>query len=456
METHRLFYPRPESVPPPPTPVRPEGVSRVIAAERPPLTVKLLQRLRKESGTSATFFLDGALHVALFAPEQVAQVLTQNPKMFLPGVQESAFSAAIGWGLISQEGADHLSTRRQIHSGMHGDILEAFSPDIVDLARTVIADWREKGDIALVTEVRRLAHQSLLRTLFRGNTADVDVNYESYALRLNDALMRSARDDQTPESRKQIWSGYTSDRSAISDYVSDLIRAHDDAEVQEGKSLISLLIAGGAPACPIQPGSGLHGQVALFLQAGIETTSSVLAWATMLLGRRPELWTALKKEADVALGATPPLSVPELLVLPTVSGVLNEAMRLFPPLWLFPRIALEDIEISGITIAKGTRVILSPFITQRDPGVFSRPRQFLPERWLNQKPASLAPGSFFPFGAGSRVCVGERLARLNATIMLLTLAQGPPPLSKFSDFTLDNAMMLISPRSSVRLRLPPA
>jgi len=335
---------------------------------------------------------------------------------------------------------------------MHGDILEEFTPDIVHVARTVIAEWREKGDIALVRESRRLAHQSLLRTLFRGNIADVDLDYESYATRMNDALMKSAVEGQTRQSRQDIWAAYAADRSAIADYVSDLIRAHDTS-TQGEKSLISILLAGEAPSCPVQPGAGLHGQVALFLQAGIETTSSVLSWATMLLGRRPELWAALKVEADAVLGASPALSVAELVALPIASGVINEAMRLFPPLWLLPRIAVEDMDISGILIPKGARVILSPFITHRDPDVFSRPREFLPERWIDQKPASLTPGSFFPFGAGSRVCVGERLGRLNATIMLLTLAQGSPPLSKFSDFALDNTMMLISPKPSVRLRL---
>ncbi len=154
--------------------------------------------------------------------------------------------------------------------------------------------------------------------------------------------------------------------------------------------------------------------------AGHETTSQALSWTWYLLARHPRVEERLHEELDTALGGRPP-GAGDVERLPYTRAIVAESMRLYPPAWSIARRALAELELGGYRVTKGAIVITSPWIVHRDARWFPAPERFEPERWLvadDDRPRT----AYFPFGGGTRICIGERFAWTEAMLVLATLA----------------------------------
>ncbi len=155
--------------------------------------------------------------------------------------------------------------------------------------------------------------------------------------------------------------------------------------------------------------------------AGHETTSTALTWTWYLLSQNPDIAAKMYSEIDNLLqGRLPSLS--DLGQLRYTSAVFSESMRVYPPVWAIGRRALEDVELGGYLVPKGCIVLISTYVTQRDPRWFSQPDAFLPERWL-QGDEARPKFAYSPFGGGARVCIGERFAGMEGVLLLTAIAQ---------------------------------
>jgi cytochrome P450 len=144
-----------------------------------------------------------------------------------------------------------------------------------------------------------------------------------------------------------------------------------------------------------------------------ETTANALAWAWYLLARNPWVEARLHAEVVAAAGSRAALTVEDLPRLPLASQVFAETLRLFPPASAFGRRALEPCVLAGFAIRSGDGILLSPYVSHRNPAIFPDPETFAPDRWSAEPPPSFA---YFPFGGGSRVCIGEAFARMEGTL----------------------------------------
>jgi cytochrome P450 len=160
----------------------------------------------------------------------------------------------------------------------------------------------------------------------------------------------------------------------------------------------------------------------LFL-AGNETTANALTWTFYLLSQHPEVAARLCEELDSILQGRDP-NYTDLESLSYTRMVFSEAMRLYPPAWIMLRTPVEDVQISGYSVAKGSSVILCQWITQHNERYYPEPFRFNPERWVADDKASPRPKlAYFPFGAGARTCMGESFAWMEGVLVLATLAQ---------------------------------
>jgi cytochrome P450 len=159
----------------------------------------------------------------------------------------------------------------------------------------------------------------------------------------------------------------------------------------------------------------------LFL-AGHETTSNALTWTWYLLSQNPEVETRLHAELDQVLGSRRAggEDMPRLVY---TWQVLAESMRLYPPAWVIGRRAIEDYEVAGYRIPKDSIVLASQWVTHRDARFFPEPDRFDPERWTDVARAARPRFAYFPFGGGSRICIGEQFAWLEGVLVLATLAR---------------------------------
>lgn len=158
--------------------------------------------------------------------------------------------------------------------------------------------------------------------------------------------------------------------------------------------------------------------VTLFV-AGHETTATSLAWSFYLLARHPDVLARVVAEAD-ALGDGPIERFdPDRLALTT--RVFREALRMYPPLMMFPRRTLEEVEIAGTTLPPRTLVFVSAYAQHRRADVWDEPDAFDPDRFLPEREAARPKGSYLPFSAGPRFCIGMHFAMMEGPIVLATL-----------------------------------
>ncbi|MBE0699001.1 MAG: cytochrome P450, partial [Anaerolineaceae bacterium] len=166
----------------------------------------------------------------------------------------------------------------------------------------------------------------------------------------------------------------------------------------------------------------LRDETLIMFAAGHETTANALAWAFYLLERHPAVLTKLRSEvASVLEGRAP--TAEDLPRLVYTRMVIEEVLRLYPPLLTTNRQALKDDVVGGYTIPAGAVISISPYALQRDPRFWKDPETFNPERFSKQETGERPRFAYFPFGGGPRLCIGKEFALYESTVVLAMAAQ---------------------------------
>jgi cytochrome P450 len=208
--------------------------------------------------------------------------------------------------------------------------------------------------------------------------------------------------------------------------------------------LLSLLMA----ARDEETGEGLsdtelRDQALTIIGAGYETTTQALVWTWYLLAKHPEVENRLHAEISEVIGGRTP-TFEDLPSLKYTLMVFQEAMRLYPPIWMMTRAAIETDEIGGYRVPANSEILLLPYITHRHSEYWENPEEFFPEHFLPEKVAARPRFAYFPFGGGSRQCIGNNFALMEAQLIIATVAQ------KYRLRLRDERM--IEPETSVTLR----
>ena len=163
--------------------------------------------------------------------------------------------------------------------------------------------------------------------------------------------------------------------------------------------------------------SELIGHTTTMFRGGYNPSGMALYWTIFLLSQHPEKFRNVMEELDQSVKGDVPTQE-EVERMPYLEGALKEAMRLFPAGSWTGRLAMQDFMLDSQPFAKGTWVMMSPYITHRIPELFPEPYRFRPERWLSIHPSAY---EFMPFSAGPRYCIGTSLAMMQLKIALTLL-----------------------------------
>jgi cytochrome P450 len=174
--------------------------------------------------------------------------------------------------------------------------------------------------------------------------------------------------------------------------------------------------------------------VTLFL-AGHETTAVALSFCFYLLARHPQVDARLGAELEEVLQGRPPTAA-DVPHLHYAESVVKEAMRLYPPVPSIGREAVNDCEIGGYHLPRGSQLALLQWLVHRDPRWYDEPEVFRPERWDNDLARRLPRCAYFPFGDGPRVCIGNQFAMMEA-ILILAMGAGRYRLELVPGYALD-------------------
>jgi len=161
----------------------------------------------------------------------------------------------------------------------------------------------------------------------------------------------------------------------------------------------------------------LRDEVASIYLAGHETTAITLTWAFYLLHERPEVKERLWAELESVLAGRKP-SYQDLPNLPLTRAIVDETLRLYPPVHVFSRQALGDDEISGNCVPKGSFMTISSWVLHRHKLHWEKPDTFDPDRFMPGRSKRVKPFAYIPFGAGPKVCMGKHFGLVEATLLL--------------------------------------
>lgn len=370
------------------------------------------------------YFNVGHLKCCLIGePEGVRTVLVTNQKNFVKGRPLELARELLGEGLLTAEGEHHLRHRRMIQPLLYRSRLPGYADAMVESAAAVDRRWQDGQTRDIMVDMSDLALVISGKTMFG---ADVSGEVREISTSLT-AAMRLFTRVTVPFSEYLIRLPLPSSvrfyraRARLDATIYRLIRERQKVGT-DGGDLLSLLL--GLSNCDQArlPDPEIRDEALIFLLAAFDTTALSLTWTWYLLSQHPEVEAKLHEELDTVLGGRLPTWA-DMGQLVYTQKVVKEVLRLYPPGYLLARRAQNAFGVGGYALPKGTLTLMSPFLMQRDPRWFAEPERFDPDRWATHDPHHEPRYTYYPFGGGPRLCIGDGFAWTEVTLVLATLAQ---------------------------------
>jgi cytochrome P450 len=389
-------------------------------------------------------------------PEWIRDVLVTHAASFHKGRGLERAKRLLGEGLLTSEDPVHLRQRRMMQPAFHHQRIAGYGEAMVEHAERLTAGWSDRETRDVAREMTVLTLGIVGRTLF---DADVDAEAEEIGEALSTALELFRQTltlpffdvlDRLPLPHNRR---FEKAKARIDATIYRLI-AERRREPGGRSDLLSMLLAasdtegdgGGMSDVQVRDEA-----ITIFL-AGHETTANALAWTWYLLSQNPEAESRMHAELDAVLADRPP-GVGDLPRLAYTEMVLAESMRLFPPAWIIGRRAMEPYSIGAFDVPERSIVLASQWVTHRDPRYFPDPERFDPERWRPEAKEARPKFSYFPFGGGPRVCIGEGFAWMEGILILAAVARRWRLLLEPGQSIVPAPGITLRPRHGIRMQL---
>jgi cytochrome P450 len=392
-----------------------------------------LLRCDDGSGRPVRLRLGGTAYLLTDAAD-VEHVLLRNLRNY---TKTSRLTSArgrrlLGRGLLTRVGDGHLERRRLLQPLFSRKRIGAFASVVADVADELAADWNDGAVIDAVGEMTTLSRRVILRTLL-GRRSDEDELEAALDVRQRYIEYRFRSVFPLPEYvPRSIVLAHRRARPRIERAFRSEIAARRASD-GESRDLLGHLVAARPPeGAPLSDDDVLEEAIVLSV-TGYETMAVALAWTWYLLALHPDVEARVHREIDGVRDGRP--EAEGLPALAYVEAALSEAMRLYPPTWIFVRVALgRDRLPSGAEIPTGAKLYLCQYVVHRSARYFPDPERFDPSRFEPAARRSRPEFAYFPFGGGARLCIGKPLALLEGVLGLASIARryrlalepGPP------------------------------
>jgi cytochrome P450 len=357
-------------------------------------------------------------------PESFVRVLVEDAASYRKpetGIGAAQLRRLLGNGLVSSNGDFWREQRRQIQPAFGAQHLRSYAATMVDYAARWVECCADGAEIEVSGQMMGLTLQIVARLLMGRS-----VHSEQDEI---PRLMRGFRDTAGGLSAVlPRWLPYPPRwreqraRARLRRMIDQLIEAHRRGDSALADDCLLAVLARSLEEPGAMSREQLRDEALTLFFAGHETTSHALSWTHYLLSQHPEVRLTLERELDTRLGSRPP-SYEDAAQLVYTGQVLQESMRLFPPVFALIREARNETSLGRWRVPAGAHVLLGVYHAHHDPRQHADPESFRPERFQPEAAARLHPGAYLPFGAGTRSCIGKRFALLEATLLLATLYQ---------------------------------
>lgn len=375
--------------------------------------LEALTNLAREQGDLAHVRIGRRDIFLLNHPDFIEQVLVKQNHNFVKGRSLQRAKFLLGDGLLTSNGKHHLDQRRVLQPAFHPRRVDACLPLMAECTQARLADWQSGQRLDMSDQMMRLSLDIALQTFFGGSPAGATERVRRAMTTLTRLFPLTAF--PLPDSARAWFPNIQRATADLNAVVAALVA--NPYAGQAKYALINLLRENPSQFSDEQ----LHAHALTFLLAGHETTALLLAWCWDMLAHHLTVQTQLQSEIDRVLGDRPPTPA-DLPKLTYTRAVIQETLRLRPPVWTIGREALETCEIGGQPIPSRASVLVSPWVTHHDARYYADPDEFCPERW-ERLGDSLPRFAFFPFGGGERVCIGNGFAMTEAIVVLAIVSR---------------------------------
>jgi cytochrome P450 len=383
----------------------------------------LMMESAREYGDVVRFHLGPLVVHLLNHPDHVEHVLQSHARNYDKATRSSAMIRSIsGDSLLTSNGALWQRQRRLMQPSFHRQRVAGLAAEMIRCTAGMLQRWQEHlangQPVDIASEMMRLTYTIVGKTLL-----GADVGADSIAVEhamdtmLTHTYERWGKILDFPEFVPTPANVRFRRALKTVDQIVYRIIAEHRARNGTGSDLLSMLLH----VRDEQTGEGLsdselRNETITFLLAGHETTANALSWTFYLLSQNQDVERQLRAELSAVLAGRLP-TVEDLPRLTFTTTVIQEAMRLYPPIWAIERRAITDDVIGGFHIPAKSSIVISPYVLHRHASFWPRAEQFDPTRF------STRPRAYIPFGSGPRFCIGNEFAMMEARLIVAMVIQ---------------------------------
>jgi len=355
-------------------------------------------------------------------PDMVHDVLAKHVnKFYKDKFQKTMVGRFLGYEGLSMSDGDAWKHQRQlVQPAFHNKRVNSYVQEMVNQIAQMMSDWQDGSIRDIHQDMRKVTLSIVAKALFGAdaaiaNTLASPAMYAAMGAYIEKTIISPS------------WLPTPPDRTLreITEVAHRAVRGiiHERRTSEKHKNdLLSILLSAQDEDSMQMTDTQLHDQVLNLLVSGHETTASSLTWTWYLLSQYPDCATRLFEEVDRVLDGRLP-TFEDIQHLRYTTMILKEALRLYPPVWLLGREALEEVVVGGYGLKKGSIVIMSPYVLHHDARWFEQPERFLPERFSEENEEKIPQYTYIPFGSGPRGCVGYRFTMVEEALMVAMVAQ---------------------------------
>jgi cytochrome P450 len=409
-------------VPPGPPRRAAPGILRKLRADR----LGLMSEAVEEYGDAVRVAIGPKTLYIFNHPDHAKHVLADNAANYHKGIGYTEAKRALGDGLLTSEGALWKEQRRTIQPVFQHKRIARQADVIIDEALALVERLRVHQGVTepvdVLDEITALTLGVLGSTLLDADLGAFESIGHSFEAVQDQAMFEMETLGLVPQwlplKGQRQFRGARADLDRIVDI---LVRQRKANPIESGDDVLTRLIASTAKESDKRVGDRrMRDELVTLLLAGHETTASTVGWTLNLVSQHPEVRQRLHDEAVEVYGDGRP-EYEDLHRLRYTNMVLQEAMRLYPPVWILPRRALADDEVGGYDVPAGSEVLICPYIMHRHPRYWPEPDSFNPERFDPDVKSDRPRYAHLPFGAGPRFCVGNHLGMMESSFIISTL-----------------------------------
>jgi cytochrome P450 len=379
-------------------------------------------------------------------PADVERVLVADAERYRkPDFGDDAIDTLLGNGLLMSEGETWQRQRKLASPSFHSRRIGALAGTMVEHTESQLADWADGEVVDVQLEVARLTVKIIVSAMFGADITDEEVKtvqkkLEPLGARFEPDPRRFLIPNWVPTRENREFDAAIDTLESVIDGIVDRRRGTERDPGVDPAGPEGVAVRGPAGDGPTGDGEGdlpmdllsvllrardrgeqtdenLRDELVTMLLAGHDTTALALTYTFYLLSNHPEARERVAREAAAAVADGSPTAA-DAREMRFTERVLNESMRLYPPVYTLFREPKLDVKLGGYRIPEGSALMCSQWAIHRSPRWYDDPDAFDPSRWEPERRSERPRFAYFPFGGGPRHCIGKAFSLLEAKLIL--------------------------------------